>query len=160
MKTLLKLLVVLTSICFAKSTIAQEKTYLININSFPTNLDSSNFKKIKGRRKQTIAFEGIIIDVQRSYNNTPYYKIRLDTKNFIWTLMMYQNDVTTIGNKVRVLGYLDRIDKSNEKESYVEGKYMIIGFGLVDFENKLYLFLKGADNQKNEWLHGKIPSAK
>jgi|GEM_PF-6451565 len=73
---------------------------------------------------------------------------------------MFKNEANKIGDKVRVVGYLSPNEPNEDEKKYLDGKYMVIAFGLVDFTNSNFLFLGGAAQQKQEWIDGKIPSAK
>ena len=73
---------------------------------------------------------------------------------------MFKNEANKIGNKVRVVGYLRTNEPNEDEEKYLGGKYMVIAFGLIDFNNSNFLFSGGAGQQKQEWIDGKIPSAK
>ena len=75
---------------------------------------------------------------------------------------MFKNDTNKIGDTIRVVGYLRPTpNEPNEIEKkYLDGIYMVIAFGLVDFKNSNFLFLGSAVQQKQEWIDGKIPSSK
>lgn len=131
-----------------------------NEKSFPTNLNSENFSKLKKFNGEIVAFDGIIENIENSRNNTPTYKLKIAENNYLWTVLMFKNDKNVIGDKIRIVGYL-RPSKPNETEiKYLDGKFIVLSFGLVDFINSNFLFLGGAEIQKQEWIDGKIPSSK
>jgi hypothetical protein len=131
-----------------------------NEKSFPTNLNGENFNKLKKFNGKIVAFDGIIENIENSRNNTPTYKLKIGENNYLWTVLMFKNDKNVIGEKIRVVGYL-RPSEPNEKEKkYLDGKFIVLSFGLVDFVNSNFLFLGGAEIQKQEWINGKIPSSK
>ena len=131
-----------------------------NQNSFPTNLNNENFSRLKKFDGKIVAFEGVIEQIENSRNNTPFYKIKIGENKYLWTVLMFKNDITKINEKVRVVGYLRPAEPNETEKEYLNGKYMVIAFGLVDFHNSNFLFLGGAEKQKQEWFEGKIPSSK
>ena len=130
--------------------------------SFPTNLNQENFSMIEQLSGKVVAFNGTIEKVENSKNNTPFYKIRVDENNYLWTVLMFKNETNKPGDTIRVVGYLIQspTDADKSEKQYLDGKYMVISFGLVDFKNSNFLFLGSAKKQKQEWIDGKIPSSK
>ena len=128
--------------------------------SFPTNINEGNFKNLEKYNGEIVAYDGIIERIENSRNNTPFYKLQISESNYLWTVLMFNNDKNKIGDKVRVVGYLKLTESNESEKKYLEGKFMVIVFGLVDFNNSDFLFLGGAEQQKQEWIDGKIPSAK
>ncbi|RZJ47807.1 MAG: hypothetical protein EOO44_21940 [Flavobacterium sp.] len=156
MKKILSILIFTISFAnlFGQNT---EPTTKANEKSFPTNLNEGNFNKLKKFDGKVVAFDGTIEEIENSRNKTPFYKLKIADNNYLWTILMFKNEANKIGDKVRVVGYL----RPNEDEKkYLDGKYMVIAFGLIDFNNSNFLFLGGAGQQKQEWIDGKIPSAK
>ena len=128
--------------------------------SFPTNLNEGNFAKLKKFNRQIVAFDGIIEQIENTRNNTPFYKLKIGDNNYLWTALMFKNDKSILGDKIRVVGYLRPSDPNETEKKYLDGKYMVLSFGLVDIKNSNFLFISGAGIQKQEWLDGKIPSSK
>ena len=159
MKTIFLILIFTLSFTnlFAQNT---ESTTSAKENSFPTNLNEQNFKELKKFNGQIVAFDGIIEQIENSRNDTPFYKLKIGENNFLWTVLMFNNDKNIIGDKIRVVGYLRPVDSNETEKKYLEGKYMVISFGLVDIKNSNFLFINGAGIQKQEWFDGKIPTSK
>jgi hypothetical protein len=129
--------------------------------SFPTNLNQENFRTIEQFKGKVVAFDGTIEKVENSRNNTPFYKLRIGDNNYLWTVLMFKNETNKTGDTIRVVGYLTQTPPDAESEKqYLDGKYMVISFGLVDFKNSNFLFLGSAAKQKKEWIDGKMPSSK
>ncbi len=128
--------------------------------SFPTNVNEGNFKEIKKFNRKIVAFDGIIMSIENSRNNTPFFKLKIGDSDCLWTVLMFKNDANKIGDKVRVVGYLRPAEPNGTEKKYLDGKYIVIAFGLIDFKNSNFLFLGGAEIQKQEWIDGKIPNAK
>ena len=127
--------------------------------SFPTNFISSDFENLNKINGNIIAFDGTIKLEELSRNNTPFYYLELEEGKSIWTTLMFKNEKNKIGDKIRVVGYLTKIKDLRPEETYLKDeKFMVIAFGLVDFEYENFLFLGGADLQKKEWIDGKIPT--
>ena len=131
-----------------------------NEKSFPTNLNAENFTKLKKFNGEIVAFDGIIENIENSRNNTPTYKLKITENNYLWTVLMFKNDKNVIGDKVRIVGYLRPSEPNKTEKKYLDGKFIVLSFGLVDFINSNFLFLGGAEIQKQEWIDGKIPSSK
>lgn len=108
-----------------------------NDKSFPININEKNFKKLKKFEGGVIAFNGIIKKSEISRNNTPFYKLKISDNNYLWTVLMFKNETNKIGDTTRVVGYLRPTPtESNENENkYLDGRYMVIAFGLVDLKN-------------------------
>jgi hypothetical protein len=130
--------------------------------SFPTNLNHENFSTLEKLNGKIVAFDGTIEKVENSRNNTPFYKLRVGDSSYLWTVLMFKNETNKTGDTIRVVGYLTQTptDANESEKQYLDGKYMGIAFGLVDFKNSNFLFASSAGKQKKEWIDGKIPSSK
>ena len=142
---------------FGQNTPPKTKT---DNKSFPTNINEGNCKNLKKFDGKIVAYDGIIERIENSRNNTPFYKLQISETNYLWTVLMFNNDENIVGDKVRVVGYLRPAGSNESEKTYLDGKFMVIAFGLIDFKNSNFLFLGGAGQQKQEWIEGKIPSAK
>jgi hypothetical protein len=106
-----------------------------------------------------IAYDGKILEIKNSRNNTPFYKLELGNDKYLWTVLMFKNEDNVIGEKIRVVGYLNKIDQKTTDEEYLKKeKYMVLALGLVDFEKENFLFVSSGYKQKEQWIKGKIPS--
>lgn len=157
MKTLFLIIILSCTNLFGQNTVSSTKA---NEKSFPTNLNEENFKELKKFNGQIVAFDGIIEQIENSRNNTPFYKLKIGENNYLWTFLMFKNIKNVIGDQIRVVGYLTPSTPNETEKKYLEGKYIVISFGLVDFKNLDFLFISGAETQKQEWVEGKIPSSK
>jgi hypothetical protein len=128
--------------------------------SFPTNLNEGNFTKLEKFNGRIVAFDAEIQSIETSRNNTPFYKLSISDNKYLWTVLMFKNETNEIGDKIRVVGYLRSAEPNEAEKKYLDGKFMVMAFGLVDFENSNFLFLSGAVKQKKQWIDGKIPSSK
>lgn len=127
--------------------------------SFPTNFNQSEFKKIKKFKNKVIAYDGLIVEIKNSKNNTPFYKLDLGNNNYLWTVLMFKNIDNIIGDKIRVVGYLNTLDKENDTEEYLIGyDYFVLALGLVDFNKSNFLFVSAGHKQKEQWVNGEIPN--
>ena len=133
------------------------RTITATKKSFPTNFSKDDFLLITQFEGQEIAFDGIIEEIKNSRHNTPFYKIRLGEDEYLWAILMFNNDQSKIGDTIRVLGKLRQANDLNEDEkTYLKEDYMVIVSGLVDFKNAHFQFFSEADAQKNAWLEGRI----
>jgi hypothetical protein len=157
MKTIIYILLVTFSvtILFSQNNLKETK---VNPKSFPTNIQIGNINELEKLEGKVIAYDGIIEKIENSRNNTPFYKIKINGENYLWTVLMFKNDKNKVGDKIRVVGYLFPADPDEKDKKYLDTKYMVIAFGLVDFENSNFLMMEGI--QKQEWIEGKIPSSK
>lgn len=145
---LIPLLLFVSSISFTQVT---EK-------SFPTNFNSKTFKKPDKYVSEIIAYDGTIKEIQTSKNNTPFYKIDLGNNKILWTVLMFANPENKVGDKIRLIGYLNKIDHNLDSEKYLKSHdYMVIALGLVDFQKGNYFFVGAGSKQKEQWLSGQIP---
>lgn len=131
-----------------------------NAESYPTNFNSEMINEIPNLNGNIVAYDGIISQIEKSKNKTPFYKLDLGNGAEVWTLLMFNNKESKVGDTIRVVGYVTEASKANDKEKKYLGnsKHIVIAFGLIDFKNSNFLFLGGADSQKQEWIDGKIPS--
>ncbi|WP_256014216.1 hypothetical protein [Desertivirga xinjiangensis] len=159
MKTLLSILLLTFSITnlLGQSNFPTTKA---NDKSFPTNIQEGSITELKKFDGKVVAFNGTIDNIENSRNNTPFYRLKISEGNYLWTVLMFKNETNKIGDKVRVVGYLGPAEPNKKEKKYLDGEFMVIAFGLIDFENSNFLFLSGAEQQKQEWIDGKIPSAK
>ena len=132
----------------------------VNEKSFPTNINQDNFNKLEEFKGQIIAFDGLIEKKENSRNNTPFYKLKIGPRKYIWTVLMFDNKVNKVGDNVRVVGYLNLSEPDENEKKFLDTEYMIIALGLVDFKNSNFLFLGGANKQKQDWINGMIPRVK
>ncbi len=135
-------------------------TTKVNDKSFPTNIHEGNINELEKFDGKVIAFDGTIENIENSRNNTPFYNLKISANKYLWTVLMFKNEANKIGDTVRVVGYLRTAVPNETKKKYLDTKYMVIAFGLIDFKNSNFLFLNGAGKQKQEWIDGKIPSSK
>ncbi|PRX54612.1 hypothetical protein [Flagellimonas meridianipacifica] len=148
--------ILILSIIMTSCVSAQTK---VTPKSFPTNFSTSDFENLKKLNGDIIAFDGTIKQEKLSRNNTPFYYLELGEEKGIWTTLMFKNDKNEIGDQIRVVGYLTKVKDLRPEENYLNGeKFMVIAFGLVDYETENFLFLGGAEKQKKEWINGKIPT--
>jgi hypothetical protein len=157
MKTLLSIILLIFSVT---NLLGQSNLPKTNANeqSFPTNIQEGSINELEKFDGKVIAFNGTIEKIENSRNNTPFYRLKISENNYLWTVLMFKNEANKIGDKVRVVGYLNPAQPNKTEKQYLDGKFMVIAFGLIDFENSNFLFLGGAAKQKQEWLDGKIPS--
>jgi len=136
------------------------KVFSQNDKSFPTNIQEGNLEELEVFKGKVVAFNGTIEKIENTRNNTPFYKIKISENNYLWTALMFKNETNKIGDNIRVVGYLSQIEPNEIEKKFLDGKYIVIAFGLKDFQNSNLLFLEGAIMQKQEWIDGKIPSSK
>jgi len=156
-----KLLLLITLTVSLINLYAQNNKPLTEVNekSFPTNINKDNFKNLENYKGQIIAYDGLIVTVENSRNNTPCYKLKIGPKKYIWTVLMFDNNVNKRGDKVRVIGYLKYSEPYEKEDEFLDTEYMVVAFGLVDLKNSNFLFVRGIEKQKQDWINGRIPRA-
>lgn len=124
--------------------------------AYPTNFDQKDFKKIKKRENEIIAFKGKVIQVEKSSKNTPYSKIKIGTKE-IWVVSMIDSGFEKVGNKIKIVGYLIPLKKSDYESKFNDDEYQVLAFGIFDLKTKELAYFPGSEMQMKEWKSGKIP---
>ncbi|MBS2101158.1 hypothetical protein [Carboxylicivirga linearis] len=151
------LLIILLTLSFLE--LSAQNTTEITEKSFPTNINQDNFKYLEKYKGKVIAYDGQIEKTVNSRNNTPFYKLKVGPKKYIWTVLMFNNKSNKVGDKIRVVGYLNLAEPDEKEKEFLDTEYMVIAFGLVDLEKSNFLFLGGAEKQKQDWINGLIPRA-
>jgi hypothetical protein len=128
--------------------------------AFPTNFSDKDLKKINKWNEKIIAFDGEVVRVETSRRNTPYYEMKLGEKT-IWVISMVDSGFEKKGNKVRVVGYLIPIDKSDNKyeRQFHNQDYHVLVFGIVDLATEKLSYFPGSEMQMKQWINGQIPSS-
>lgn len=130
-------------------------------NSYPVNFESHNLEdalsnpKIWGNR--TIAFEGEIIKTVTTTPAKLFLKVKLNNGNHIWVGDMTNSKFSTVGNKLRFLGYLIQANIDNTEQS--EQGFAVISFGSLDLSSKQISMYSGSEKQIHEWANGKVPQS-
>lgn len=152
-------LTIIFSFCISK--INAQGNIKANPESFPINFNGEMIDKLPNLDGTMIAFNGVINQIEKSKNKTPFYKLDLGNYGSIWTCLMFSNKESQIGDKIRVVGYVTQTIHANSKEKKFlkDSKFIVLAMGLVDFSNDNFLFLSGAEIQKQQWINGKIPSS-
>ncbi len=130
------------------------------VAAFPTNFSDKDINKLNKWNGKIVAFDGEVIRLEKSKRNTPYYELRLNN-NKIWIVSMINSGFEKIGNKVRVVGYLVEIDKSDNKfeRQYHNNDYHVLVFGVVDLKTKQLSYFPGSEAQMKQWINGQIPTS-
>jgi hypothetical protein len=154
----MRILISILLLTFSVSTVLGQSNTNINDKSFPTNIQIGSIEELKTFDGKIIAYDGSIEKIENSRNNTPFYKLKITADNYLWTVLMFNNEANKVGDKVRIVGYLIPAEPNESEKKYLDTKYMVIAFGLLDFESSNLLMTEG--KQKQEWINGKIPSPK
>ena len=136
---------------------SDEPANLNNSQSYPTNFDQKDFKKIKKLKNEIIAFKGKVMQVEKSSKNTPYSKIKIGTKD-IWVFSMIDSGFEKVGNEIKMVGYLIPLKKSDYESKFNDDEYQILAFGIFDLKTNELAYFPGSEMQMKEWKSGKIPS--
>lgn len=130
-------------------------------NPFPTNFESKNLKKLKKNIDQwhgeIIAFDALVLDVKKGYQDKPYYKVRLLGGEEIWIASLVKSGFEKKDNILRILGYVSKIEDFDIAEDYHKDKFHILAFGVIDMNSKGLSMLPGSEMQIKEWKNGKVP---
>jgi len=145
-----KIVLIILVILSQKSLIGQDdlKNIKTNIKSFPKNIYIGNDVELEKLDGKTVAFDGTIEQIEKSRNNTPFYKLKVSDSTHIWTVLMFDNKKNNIGDKIRVIGYLFQSEPNESEKKFLESKCMVVSFGLVDFKNSFCIFPEKLTIQK------------
>ena len=130
-------------------------------NPFPTNFESKDLKLLKKHIKQwhgtIIAFDALVLDVKKGYQEKPYYKVRLHGGEEIWIASLINSGFEKKDNILRILGYVSKIEDFDIAEDYHKDKFHILAFGVIDMNSKGLSMFPGSEMQIKEWKNGKVP---
>jgi hypothetical protein len=130
-------------------------------NPFPTNFDSKDLKKLKKNidswHGEIIAFDALVLDVKKGYQDKTYYKVRLLGGKEIWIASLVNSGFEKKNNILRILGYVSKIEDFDIAEDFHSDKFHILAFGVIDMNSKGLSMLPGSEVQIKEWKNGKVP---
>ncbi len=127
--------------------------------SFPTNFRENDLEELNKWSGKIIAVEGKVNRLETSYKDTPYYELKIGGSK-LWIVSMIDTGFENIGNILKVVGYLIRIDKDDDfyVRKYHSENFHLLAFGIVEFNSQKISYFPGSENQIKEWIAGKIPS--
>jgi len=131
-------------------------------NSCPRNFDGKAFlasKKTKKKEIQkTVAFDAEVVTVEKGYNDLPYFKVKLDNGEPLWIRSMMSNVNVNIGHKLRILGYLAKVQPDDEiGMTYNKNGVEVRAFAILDTQTKKLDYADVFEREALLWKSGKIP---
>jgi len=129
----------------------------------PYPAPNSLFKKIKINpkkwNKKLVAFEGMVIQIEKGPRNKPYFKIKMPQPIMedIWIASLFDNSINIKKNDiVRVLGYYAVVEKDDPMKNINKEKHHLIGFCMLNISSKKAYFFPPAIKQCQDWKNGII----
>jgi len=114
---------------------------------------------------RVVGLAGLVQEIEKGHNGRPLIRVALrkpnDAKTSIWigSLVTPKAGQIAVGQIVRVLGYLSRVDANDSlTQSVVKDPLFVIGFCLVDEASKVGIFLPEGIKQCIAWQEGAMPS--
>ena len=131
-----------------------------NTTPCPTNFIGKHVKKIENLDGEIIAFNAMVTQVYKAYNDKPYYEVKLEGGNTIWIASLVNSGYEKEGSILRLLGYVSKVKSDDEFAlKYNSEKYHILAFCIIDLDSKQMAMLPGSELQIKEWMGGRVPRA-
>lgn len=129
-------------------------------NPCPTNFESKDLEKIEEFDGEIVAFNGLVTEVHSSYNDKPYYQVKLEGGETIWIASLLKSGYEIEGKILRLLGYVSKVEDDEIAKKYNQTAYHVLVFCVVELDSKQIAMLPGSELQVKEWISGRIPKAK
>lgn len=115
-------------------------------------------KNISKRNGEINAFNGLVTQVYKAYNDKPYYQVKLEGGNTIWIASLLNSGYEIKDNIIRVLGYIAEVGNDKFARKYNKTDFHILVFCIINMKTKQMAMLPGSELQIKKWLSSKIPS--
>ena len=129
--------------------------------SCPLNFNGQTLKTAKAALNswdgKIIACDVEVIQVEKSYQNKPYCRVKLDDDGELWMGSLIISGFENIGAKLRVLGYF--VKTENTLDKFNKDGFHLLAFAIIDLSTKKMAMLPGKEYQIREWLNGSVPLA-
>ncbi len=128
----------------------------------PSNFDGTSLSAIKSKIKkhkgETVAFDAEVVEVKQGYNDIPYFSVKLDNGEMLWVSSMVSDKYVKPKAKLRLLGYLDLVQKDDViAMQYNNSGYHIRVFAMLDHTTKQMQISNAFENEVKDWVAGSIP---
>ncbi len=129
----------------------------------PANFDGKSFdlirNEIQKHQGETVAFDAVVSEVKKGYNDIPYFSVRLENGSELWIASMVSDKYVAKDAKLRLLGYIDLVQADDEIASkYNQDGFHIRVFAMLDHKTKQMQMANVFEAEVKLWLAGKIPS--
>lgn len=129
----------------------------------PVNFDGKSFDLIRGEiqkhQGETVAFDAVVTEIQKGYNDIPYFSVRLENGAQLWIASMVSGKYVIKDTKLRLLGYIDLVQAGDEIAGrYNQDGFHIRVFAMLEYKSKQMQIANVFDAEVKQWLAGKIPA--
>jgi hypothetical protein len=104
-----------------------------------------------------MAVNGIIKQVEKGYEGKPYFSLELEGGGTLWISGQVQLDGSTVGSKVRVLGFFERTKRAYMPAKVNRDGFHLISFVIYDLDKQQMIMRPGQEDIVQEWIDGRIP---
>jgi len=130
--------------------------------SCPRNFDAkalAAFKKKPEKLQESIvSFDAVVRRIEKGYNDRPYFEVGFESGETLWVASMMSEQSITIGQKIRILGYIGRVEKDDEiGMQYNKKGLQIRAFAILDTTTKQLSFSDAFESEAKIWKSGSIP---
>lgn len=129
----------------------------------PVNFDGKSFELIRGEiqkhQGETVAFDAVVTEIHKGYNDIPYFRVRLENGALLWIASMVSDKYVAKDAKLRLLGYIDLVQTDDEIASGLnQDGFHIRVFAMLDHKSKQLQIANVFDAEVKQWLAGNIPA--
>lgn len=129
--------------------------------SCPRNFDSKALIALKKSAKKNtdsvVAFDAVVKRIEKGYSDRPYFEVGLDRET-IWVASMMGSHSTHVGQKIRILGYIGKVQKDDEIGMLYNKKgIQVRAFAILDTATKQLNFSDAFEKEAKLWQSGNIP---
>ncbi len=107
----------------------------------PRNFDGKTFALIKNEILnhigEAVAFDSEVIEIEKAYNEKPYFRVKFENEETIWIASMLNQKCIKIGANLRLLGYIDSVKSDDEiGKKFNNDGFHILTFAILDLKTK------------------------
>ena len=129
----------------------------------PANFDGRSFETIRNEmprhKGETIAFDGKVAQINKGYNDIPYFSVTLDDGNVLWISSMVSDKYVIKGAKLRLIGYIELVQADDEiAKQFNQSGYHVRVFAMLDHKTKQLQISNAFAKEVKDWLAGNIPA--
>ncbi|MGL1889399.1 MAG: hypothetical protein OCD76_22985 [Reichenbachiella sp.] len=130
-------------------------------NPCPTNFVTNDLKKVKKNldkwNGQIVAFNAMVEEVQKGYQDKPYYSVKLEGGGQIWIASLVTSGYETKGSILKILGYVGKTGNDELAVKYNKSGFHVLALSVIDMTTKQLSMVPGSELQVKDWMNGQIP---